>query len=54
MKINEEKEKIKNKFIQEKDNFCIEQIKTFEENKIKSLVKNFDTSEDLKSVLEKK
>ena len=54
VKINEEIEKIKNKFIQEKDNFCIEQIKTFDENKIKSLVQNFETSEDLKSVLEEK
>ena len=54
VKINEEIEKIKNNFIQEKDNFCIEQIKAYDENKIKSLVESFETSEDLKSVLEEK
>jgi GTP-binding protein EngB required for normal cell division len=54
VKINEEIEKIKNKFIQDKENFCIEQIKTYDENKIKSLVESFETSEDLKSVLEEK
>lgn len=54
VKINEEIEKIKNEFNQDKDNFCVEQIKTYDENKIKSLVESFETSEDLKSVLEGK
>ena len=54
VKINEEIEKIKNKFNQDKDNFCVEKIKTYDENKIKSLVESFERSEDLKSVLEEK
>ena len=53
-KIKEEVEKIRDKFIQNSNNFCVEEIKKYDQEKIMNLVNSFKTSEQINSVLEEK
>ena len=52
--INEECEKIANKFIQDKDKFCLNEIRLYDKAEIENLVKKFENTENIKAILEEK
>ena len=53
-KIKEEEEKIKEEFEKNKEKFCLEKIITYDQTKIKDLVKSLERTEKLANVLENK
>ena len=52
--IDENFEKIKEKFYEDKENFCLNQIKKFDLNEIEKLVKCFEKTEDINIILQER
>ena len=51
---NEECDKIVEKFVQDKDKFCLTEIRLFDKSEIENLVKKFENTENIVSILEEK
>lgn len=52
--INEECNKIAEKFVRDKDKFCLTQIRLFDKSEIEKLVKKFENTENIMFILEEK